>query len=111
MSILVTLSVNLAESVSLRELREFVDTAERHGADSDMDLREYDENGDLIGLAAVGQLKPSGGGRSAGDTLDEVGEDDSADEDDLGEDGSDQDHVDEGDEGGDDDGTGARASV
>ena len=110
MSILVTLSVNLAESVSLRELRQFVDTAERHGADSDMDLREYDENGDLIGLAAVGQLEPSGGGRSAGDTLDEVGEDDSADEDDLGEDGSDQDHVDEGRDDDDDDGTGARAT-
>jgi hypothetical protein len=73
MSILVTLSVNLAESVSLLELRQFVDMAERHGADLDVDLREYDGNGDLVGLAAVGQLEPSlEGGR---DTLDEVGGD------------------------------------
>jgi hypothetical protein len=98
MSILVTLSVNLVEPVSLRELRQFVDTAERHGADFDVDLREYDENRDLVGLAAVGQLEPSDGGGSAGVILGEVGGDDSADEDD-----SDQD-----DDGDDDDGTGTR---
>ena len=67
MSILVTISVNLAESASLRELRHFVAMAERHAADLDVDLREYDENGDLVGLAAVGQLEPSGEGRSADD--------------------------------------------
>jgi hypothetical protein len=67
MSILVTISVNLAESASLRELRQFVAMAERHGADLDVDLREYDENGALVGLAAVGQLEPTGEGRSADD--------------------------------------------
>ena len=70
MSILVTISVNLAESASLRELRQFVAMAERHGADLDVDLREYDENGDLVGLAAVGQLEPTGEGRSADDDAD-----------------------------------------
>jgi hypothetical protein len=95
MPILVTLSVNLAESVSLLELRQFVDTAERHGADFDVDLREYDENGDLVGLAAVGQLELSGEGGSAGDTLDKLGGEDSANEDDSHADGSDQDERDE----------------
>ena len=95
MTILVTLSVNLAEPVSLPELRQFVDAAERHGADFDMDLREYDENGDLVGLAAVGQLEPSGAGVSAGEKLDEVGGEDSADEDDLDADESDRDEGDE----------------
>ena len=98
MSILVTLSVNLAESVSLLELRQFVDAAERHCADFDVDLREYDENRDLVGLAAVGQLEPSGEGGSAGDTLHEVDGDDSADGDDSEADASDQDEGD--DEGG-----------
>ena len=54
MPILVTVSVNLAESVTLRDLRLFLQAAERNGADLDVDLREYDENNDLVGLAAVG---------------------------------------------------------
>lgn len=106
MSILVTLSVNLAYSVSLRELRQFVDTAERHGADLDIDLGEYDENGDLVGLAAVGQLEPSGDRQSAGDSREAVGGE-SADEDDSDEDESARAHVVEGD---DHDGTDTRAT-
>ena len=38
MSILVTVSVNLADSVTLRDLRQFVEAAERNGADPDLDL-------------------------------------------------------------------------
>jgi hypothetical protein len=56
MSILVTVSVNLADAVTLRDIRQFVEAAERNGADPDIDLREYDENNDLVGLAAVGEL-------------------------------------------------------
>ncbi|MDT0353319.1 hypothetical protein [Pseudonocardia charpentierae] len=59
MTILVTVSVNLAEPVSLHELRKFLETVEQNGADADMDLREYDENNDLVGLAAVGELSAS----------------------------------------------------
>jgi len=58
-TILVTVSVNLAEPVTLHELRKFLETVEQNGADSDMDLREYDENNDLVGLAAVGELSAS----------------------------------------------------
>jgi hypothetical protein len=56
-AILVTVSLNLAEPLSLRELRRFVETAERNRADLDADLREYDENNELVGLAAVGQAE------------------------------------------------------
>jgi len=56
---LVTVSVNLAEPVTLHELRKFLETVEQNGADADMDLREYDENNDLVGLAAVGELSAS----------------------------------------------------
>ena len=66
MPILVTVSLNLAESVTLRDLEQFVQAAERNGADPDVDLREYDENNDLVGLAAIGEMGPSGGG-DAGD--------------------------------------------
>ena len=59
MTILVTVSVNLAEPVTLHELRKFLETVEQNGADADMDLREYDENNDLVGLAAVGELSAS----------------------------------------------------
>jgi hypothetical protein len=58
-TILVTVSVNLAEPVTLHELRKFLETVEQNGADADMDLREYDENNDLVGLAAVGELSAS----------------------------------------------------
>ena len=59
MTILVTVSVNLAEPVSLHELRKFLETVEQNGADADMDLREYDENNDLVGLAAVREMSAS----------------------------------------------------
>ena len=59
MTILVTVSVNLSEPVTLHELRKFLETVEQNGADADMDLREYDENNDLVGLAAVGELSAS----------------------------------------------------
>ena len=59
MTILVTVSVNLAEPVTLHELRKFLETVEQNGADANMDLREYDENNDLVGLAAVGELSAS----------------------------------------------------
>jgi len=59
MTILVTVSVTLAEPVSVHELRKFLETVEQNGADADMDLREYDENNDLVGLAAVGELSAS----------------------------------------------------
>jgi hypothetical protein len=58
-TILVTVSVNLAEPVTLHELRKFLETVEQNGADANMDLREYDENNDLVGLAAVGALSAS----------------------------------------------------
>ena len=59
MTILVTVSVNLTEPVTLHELRKFLETVEQNGADADMDLREYDGNNDLVGLAAVGELSAS----------------------------------------------------
>jgi hypothetical protein len=76
MTILVTVSVNLAEPVTLHELRKFLETVEQNGADADMDLREYDENNDLIGLAAVGELSAS---ESESDESDE-GESDEVEE-------------------------------
>jgi Ran GTPase-activating protein (RanGAP) involved in mRNA processing and transport len=79
MSILVTVSVNLADAVTLRDIRQFVEAAERNGADPDIDLREYDENNDLVGLAAVGEL-------DGGDADDESDADESdADESDADE--------------------------
>ena len=71
MPILVTVSVDLAESVTLRDLRQFVEAAERNGADPEVDLREYDDNNDLVGLAAVGELES---GESDGEDEDD-GED------------------------------------
>ena len=76
MTILVTVSVNLAEPVTLHEPRKFLETVEQNGADADMDLREYDENNDLIGLAAVGELSAS---ESESDESDE-GESDEVEE-------------------------------
>jgi hypothetical protein len=73
---LVTVSVNLAEPVTLHELRKFLETVEQNGADADMDLREYDENNDLVGLAAVGELSAS---ESESDESDE-GESDEVEE-------------------------------
>jgi hypothetical protein len=78
MSILVTVSVNLADSVTLRDLRQFVEAAERNGADPDLDLREYDDNDDLVGLSAVGEVEADGEG------VDEEGDVDEADDEEGG---------------------------
>jgi hypothetical protein len=81
MSILVTVSVNLADSVTLRDLRQFVEAAERNGADPDLDLREYDDNDDLVGLSAVGEVEADGEGVDEEDDVDEEGdEEDGVDE-------------------------------
>lgn len=77
MTILVTVSVNLADSVSLQEIRKFLETAEENGADPDMDLREYDENNDLVGLAAVGEL---GSGEAENDAVQENGSEENSSE-------------------------------
>ena len=90
MPILVTVSVNLAESVTLRDLRRFVEAAERNGADPEVDLREYDDNNDLVGLAAVGELD------SGEDDESDVEDDDEGDEGDVDDDEGDVDD-DEGD--------------
>ena len=81
MSILVTVSVNLADSVTLRDLRQFVEAAERNGADPELDLREYDDNDDLVGLSAVGEVEADGEGVDEEDGVDEEGdEEDGVDE-------------------------------
>jgi hypothetical protein len=95
MSILVTVSVNLADSVTLRDLRQFVEAAERNGADPDLDLREYDDNDDLVGLSAVGEVEADDEG------VDEEGDVDEADDEegDVDEEGDEEGDVDEeGDE-------------
>jgi hypothetical protein len=87
MPILVTVSVNLAESVTLRDLQQFIQAAERNGADPDIDLREHDENNDLVGLAAIGEMGSSGGGEDGGDGGNGDGEgsgDEESDEDEEG---------------------------
>ena len=112
MSIMVTVSVNLAEPATLRDLRQFVEAAERNGADPDVDLREYDDNNDLVGLAAVGELDGDGDGdadaedgdaeddgdEDAEDDGDGDGDEDGIDEDGIDEDGVDEDGVDEDDD-------------
>ena len=77
MSILVTVSVNLADSVTLRDLRQFVEAAERNGADPDLDLREYDDNDDLVGLSAVGEVEAV---EADAEGVDEEGDVDEADD-------------------------------
>ena len=77
MSILVTVSVNLADSVTLRDLRQFVEAAERNGADPDLDLREYDDNDDLVGLSAVGEVEAV---EADDEGVDEEGDVDEADD-------------------------------
>ena len=94
MPILVTVSVNLAESVTLRDLQQFLQAAEQNGADLDVDLREYDENNDLVGLAAVGAM-----GSADADADDDADED--ADEDADDEDAADDDDADAADDRGD----------
>src|SRR5690348_16371821 len=83
MSILVTISVNLGESVTLRDLRQFVQTANQNGADPDVDLREYDDNDNLIGLAAVGELESDGDAAEGNDAVEDDAVEDDAVEDDA----------------------------
>jgi hypothetical protein len=80
MSILVTVSVNLADSVTLRDLRQFVEAAERNGADPDLDLREYDDNDDLVGLSAVGEVEADGEGVDEEGDVDEERDEEGVDE-------------------------------
>jgi hypothetical protein len=89
MSILVTVSVNLADAVTLRDIRQFLEAAERNGADPDIDLREYDENNDLVGLAAVGELD--------GDADESDADESDADESDADESDADESDADESD--------------
>ena len=99
MPILVTVSVNLAESVTLRDLRLFVQAAERNSADLDVDLREYDENNDLVGLAAVGAMAEDDNEDDAKDDEDDTedDEDDTEDDEDDTEDDEDDTEDDEDD--------------
>ena len=61
MPLLVTVALDLTEAATLRELKQFVEQAERIGADLDTDLRKRDDNHDLIELEAVGHLdEPAG---------------------------------------------------
>jgi hypothetical protein len=95
MSILVTVSVNLADAVTLRDIRQFVEAAERNGADPDIDLREYDENNDLVGLAAVGELD---GGADESDADESDADESDADESDADESDADESDADESDD-------------
>jgi hypothetical protein len=95
MPILVTVSVNLAESVTLRDLQQFLQAAEQNGADLDVDLREYDENNDLVGLAAVGAMGSADA--DADDDADEDADEDADDEDADDEDADDEDAADDDD--------------
>jgi hypothetical protein len=101
MPILVTVSVNLAESVTLRDLRLFVQAAERNSADLDVDLREYDENNDLVGLAAVGAMAEDDDEDDAKDDEDDEDDEDDTEDD---EDDTEDDDEDVADDRGDADG-------
>jgi hypothetical protein len=50
----VKVNLDLTQEVMLRELSEFIAEANRVLASDDVDLREYDGNGDLVGLEALG---------------------------------------------------------
>ena len=80
MTILMTISVNLSDPVTLHELRKFLDTAEQNFADPDMDLREYDENNDLVGLAAVGELSSDEADSDASEESEDASEEGETDE-------------------------------
>jgi dolichyl-diphosphooligosaccharide--protein glycosyltransferase len=99
MPILVTVSVNLTESVSLRDLQQFVEAAERNGADPDVDLREYDDDDALVGLSAVGELESDDADDEEGDADDEEGDADDEEGDADDEEGDADDEVDDADEG------------
>jgi len=49
----VKVNLDLTQPVTLSDLREFLAEADRVLA-ADVDLREYDGNGDLVGLEALG---------------------------------------------------------
>ena len=54
MPLYVKVNLDLTQEVTLRELREFITEADRVLASDDVDLREHDDNGDLVGLEALG---------------------------------------------------------
>lgn len=56
MPLLVTVALNLNDDVTLRDLRKFVEHAEKIGADPDTDVRKHDDNGDLVELEAIGPM-------------------------------------------------------
>jgi len=53
----VKVNLDLTQPVTLSDLREFLAEADRVLA-ADVDLREYDGNGDLVGLEALGGASP-----------------------------------------------------
>ena len=53
MPLSVKVNLDLTQPVTLSDLREFLAEADRVLA-ADVDLREYDGNGDLVGLEALG---------------------------------------------------------
>ena len=53
MPLSVKVNLDLTQAVTLSDLREFLAEADRVLA-ADVDLREYDGNGDLVGLEALG---------------------------------------------------------
>ena len=54
MPLYVKVNLDLTEEVTLRDLREFIAEADRVLASDDVDLRERDQHGDLVGLEALG---------------------------------------------------------
>jgi hypothetical protein len=54
MPLFVKVNLDLTQEVTLRDLREFIAEADRVLASDDVDLREHDDNGDLVGLEALG---------------------------------------------------------
>ena len=54
MPLYVKVNLDLTEEVTLRDLREFIAQADHVLASDDVDLRERDQHGDLVGLEAIG---------------------------------------------------------
>ena len=62
MPLSVKVNLDLTQPVTLSDLREFITEADRVLA-ADVDLREYDGNGDLVGLEALGGASPAEAGQ------------------------------------------------
>ncbi len=60
MPLSVKVNLDLTQEVTLSDLREFIAEADRVLA-ADVDLREFDGNGDLVGLEARGGASPGAG--------------------------------------------------